>query len=99
MEKSKDIDAKIAAVKQPDELSEEALEAVSGGYLYEQDLKYPVGTIVDIRYQEPGKRRHITERGVIEAIIRTHDTSCQYLIRGERIGLIAVDESGIEKVY
>ncbi len=96
MEKSKDIDAKIAAVKQPDELSEEALEAVSGGYLYENDLKYPVGTIVDIRYQEPG---HITERGVIEAIIRTHDTSCQYLIRGERIGLIAVDESGIEKVY
>ena len=44
MEKSKDIDAKIAAVKQPDELSEEALEAVSGGYLYENDLKYPVGT-------------------------------------------------------
>ena len=99
MEKNKDIDAKIAAVKQLGELPDQELEEVSGGYLYENDLKYPVGTIVDIRYQEPGKRRHITERGVIEAIIRTHDTSCQYLIRGERIGLIAVDESGIEKVY
>lgn len=99
MEKNKAAETEILEAQQNGELNEEELEGVAGGYLYENELKYPVGTIVDFRYKEPGKRRHITERGVIEAIIRTHDTSCQYLIRGERIGLIAVDESGIEKVY
>ena len=99
MEKNKAAETKILEAQQNEELNEEELKEVSGGYLYENDLKYPVGTFVDIRYNEPGKRRHITERGVIEAIIRTRDTSCQYLIKGEKIGLITVDESGIEKVY
>lgn len=99
MEKNKAAETKILEAQQSGELNEEELAEVAGGYLYENDLKYPVGTVVDIRYNEPGKKRHITERGVIEAIIRTHDTSCQYLIKGEKIGLITVDESGIEKVY
>ena len=99
MEKNKDMEVKIAAAQESGELPDQELEEVSGGYLYENDLKYPVGTIVDIRYKEPGKRRHITERGVIEAIVRTQDTSCQYLIRGETIGLIVIEESCIEKVY
>jgi len=99
MEENKVAETKVLEAQQTGELNEEELAEASGGYLYENDLKYPVGTVVDIRYKEPGKRRHITERGVIEAIIRTHDTSCQYLIRGERIGLIAIDESDIEKVY
>ena len=99
MEKNKAAETEILEAQQNGELNEEELEGVAGGYLYENNLKYPVGTVVDIRYNEPGKKRHITERGVIEAIIRTRDTSCQYLVKGERIGLITVDESGIERVY
>ncbi len=99
MEKNKEMEAKNLEAQQDGELNDDELSEVAGGYLYENNLKYPVGTVVDIRYNEPGKKRHITERGVIEAIIRTRDTSCQYLVKGERIGLITVDESGIEKVY
>lgn len=99
MEKNQAAETEILEVQKAGELNDDELSEVSGGYLYENELKYSVGTIVDFRYKEPGKRRHITERGVIEAIIRTHDTSCQYLIKGERIGLIAIDESDIEKVY
>lgn len=99
MEENKAAETKVLEAQQTGELNEEELAEASGGYLYENDPQYSVGAVVGFRYDEPGRRRHRTDKGVIQAIVRTRDTSCQYLINGETIGLIVIEESYIDKVY
>ena len=99
MEKNKVAETEILEMQHSRELNSDDLSEVAGGYLYENELKYPVGTVVDFRYNEPGRKHYTKERGVIQAIIRTANTSYQYLINGESIGLIAIDEYAIVEVY